>query len=89
MTLTLNIPNDLSRDLAAKFSNLEQTALEALAAEAYEQEVLSLEQIRRLLSLESVWDAQAVLARHKVWPGTTVEDVRADFVTLEKMPALP
>ena len=83
MTLTLNIPNDLSRDLQAKFGDLEKTAMEALAAEAYEGEVLSLEQVRRLLELPSRWEAQAVLARHKVWPGTTVEDVRSDCATLE------
>ena len=85
MTLTLNIPNDLSEDLNAKFDDLGRTAMEALAAEAYEQDVLSLEQVRRLLGLESRWDAQAVLSHHKVWPGTTVEDVESDFATLENI----
>lgn len=87
MILTLNIPNDLSVDLNAKFGDLGRTAMEALAAEAYEQDVLSLEQVRRLLGLESRWDAQAVLARHKVWPGTTVQDVESDFAILEKIHA--
>jgi Uncharacterised protein family (UPF0175) len=87
MTLILNIPNDLSEDLNAKYDDLGRAALEALAAEAYEQDVLSLEQVRRLLGLESCWDAQAVLARHKVWPGTTVQDLESDFITLEKIPA--
>ena len=41
MTLTLNIPNDLSEDLNAKFDDLGRTAMEALAAEAYEQDVVS------------------------------------------------
>ena len=61
--------------------------MEALAAEAYEQDVLSLEQVRRLLGLESRWDVQAVLARHKVWPGSTVQDVQSDLATLEKIHA--
>jgi hypothetical protein len=87
MTVTLTIPNDLSKDLHARFGDLERTAMEALAAEAYEQEVLSLEQIRRLLGLDSSWEAQSVLARHKVWPGTRVEDVESDFRSLHDQPS--
>lgn len=26
----------------------------------------------------SCWDAQEVLSRHRVWPGTTVDDALAD-----------
>lgn len=87
MILTLNIPNDLSEDLHAKFDDLGKTAMEALAAEAYEKDVLSLEQVRRMLNLESSWEAKEVLASHKVWPGTTVQDVQADLATLEKISA--
>ena len=82
VTLTLTIPDDLSRDLSAGFANIERAALEALAAEAYEQDVLSLEQVRRLLDLPSRWEAQALLSKHGVWPGTTVEDFRSDMATL-------
>ncbi len=74
----MNIPDDLSLELSAKFHNLGQAALEALAAEAYEREVLSLEQVRRMLDLPSRWEAQALLSRHGVWPGTSREDFHAD-----------
>ena len=82
MTVTLTIPDDLSRELSAKFNNLSQAALEALASEAYENDVLSLEQVRRMLDLPSRWEAQAVLSSHGVWPGTTAEDFRSDLETL-------
>jgi hypothetical protein len=72
MTLTMTIPDDLSSDLNAGFQNLGRTALEALAAEAYEKDVLSLEQIRRLLGLSTRWEAQDVLCSHGVWPGQCV-----------------
>ncbi len=78
MTLILNIPDDLSSELNAGFKNLSRTALEALAAEAYEKDVLSLEQIRRLLELESRWDAQEVLARHGVWPSQSADEILRD-----------
>jgi len=82
MTLTMNIPDDLSLELSAKFNNLGRAALEALAAEAYERDVLSLEQVRRMLELPSRWEAQALLSQHGVWPGTDVEDFRLDMETL-------
>ena len=80
--MTVTIPDDLSRELSAKFNNLSQAALEALASEAYENNVLSLEQVRRMLDLPSRWEAQAVLSSHGVWPGTTAEDFRSDLETL-------
>jgi hypothetical protein len=83
MTMTLDIPDDLLGELSAKFDDVGQTALEALAAKAYEEGVLSLEQVRRLLDLPSRWEAEAVLKHHGVWPGTTVEDVLSDLEVLE------
>lgn len=81
MILTLNIPDDLSSELNAGFNNPSRSALEALAAEAYEKDVLSLEQIRRLLELESRWEAQDVLARHGVWPGQSADEILQDAAT--------
>lgn len=40
-----------------------------------------------MLRLESRWEAQAVLSRHGVWPGTTVNDLQSDLDTLAKIPA--
>lgn len=81
MTVTLTIPDELSGELTAKLGHPALAALEALAAEAYEQNVFSLEQVRRLLALESRWQVQAVLSRHGVWPGLTAEDVLKDAAT--------
>ena len=82
MTVTLTIPDEVSADLASKFSNPGQAALEALAARAYECGALSLAQIRTMLNLGSRWEAEEVLARHGVWPGTTSDDLSADITTL-------
>jgi Uncharacterised protein family (UPF0175) len=87
MTVTLTIPDEVSGDLTAGFANPGRAALEALAAEAYKRDVLSLEQVRQLLELPSRWEAQEVLSRHGIWPGTTVEDVRFDFAALQNLPA--
>lgn len=78
MTLTVNIPDDLAAELGSEFQNLSRAALEALATEAYSRDVLSLEQVRRMLDLESRWEAQAVLGKHGAWPGQSAEEILAD-----------
>ncbi len=78
MTLTVNIPDDLAKELGAGFKNVGRAALEALAAEAYAKDVLSLEQVRRLLELESRWEAQVVLSRLGAWPAQSAEEILGD-----------
>ena len=78
MELTVQIPDELAAELGAGFPNLGRVTLEALAAEAYSKEVLSLEQVRQLLELESRWEAQSVLSRHGVWPGQSTDEILAD-----------
>lgn len=78
MTLTVNIPDDLAEELGAGFKNLGRAALEALAAEAYAKDVLSLEQVRRLLELDSRWEAQAALTRLGAWPAQSAAEIHED-----------
>jgi hypothetical protein len=78
MQITLEIPDELS---SAPFGDPSRIAMEALAARAYEAGVLSEEQVRRMLGLESCWDARAVLSKHGVWPGQTVEEILCDAET--------
>jgi hypothetical protein len=78
VTLTVDIPDDLAAELGAGFQNLGRAALEALAAEAYSKGVLSLEQIRRMLELGSLREAQVMLSKHAVWPDQSAEEILAD-----------
>lgn len=78
MKVILTIPDEL-RD--ASFGDPSRIALEALAARAYEEGVLSEEQVRSMLGLESCWDAREVLSSHGVWPGTTAKDILRDAET--------
>ena len=87
MTLTMKIPDELAHDLGVGFENLGLAALEALAAEAYTKDVLSLEQVRRMLELESTWQAQDVLSRHGAWPGHTAGEILADAETSSRFRA--
>ena len=85
MTVTLTIPDELTAPMSARLGEPGQAALEALAARAYEQGALSLEQVRRLLNLPSRWEAQNLLSSRGVWPGTTVAGIEADLATLGRL----
>jgi hypothetical protein len=87
MKMVLEIPDEISAELDRKLEYPARAALEALAAAAYGQNVLSLEQVRRLLGLESAWAAKAVLSRHGSWPGMEIEDFREDMVVMESLRA--
>lgn len=78
MEITLQIPDELS---GVQFGDPSRVALEALAAKAYEAGIFSVEQVRRMLDLSSRWEAQELLSRHGVWPGTTVEEILRDAET--------
>ncbi len=85
MKMVLEIPDEISAELSRKLADPARSALEALAAAAYGQDVLSLEQVRRLLGLESMWEAKAVLSKHGAWPGMAVEDFREDLAVLRSL----
>jgi hypothetical protein len=84
MTVTLDIPDEFSAELAAQFTNVGRAALEALAATAYARDCLSVEQVRRMLGAASRWEAQEVLSRHGVWPGLTADEIMLDARTAAK-----
>ena len=84
MIVTLEIPEDLSAALSARMGNLNRAAMEALAAQAYAAACFSVEQVRRLLGLESKWDAIEVLSRHAVWPGQSADEIVADARVAEE-----
>lgn len=87
MRMVLEIPDEISAELSRSFENPARAALEALAAAAYSQGILSLEQVRALLALDSVWEARSVLSRHGSWPAMTLEDLEQDMATLQDFQA--
>jgi len=87
MTLTVDIPDELARELGLGFEDIGLAALEALASEAYAKEVLSLEQVRQLLGLETCWDARELLSRHDVWPSQTADEILEDAGTCARFRA--
>ena len=73
--------------LSVGLKNPARSALEAFAAAAYWQSVLSLEQVRQLLDLESSWEAKEVLSKLGSWPAMEIEDFREDMAILDSLRA--
>jgi len=80
--VTLEISETEAETLASKFGDLSLAAKGGLAARAYEQEIFSLEQVRRFMGFDNRWDAQDLLSQHGVWPGYTLEDLENDRETM-------
>jgi len=83
MELILELPDAEAGELSSGLGDLKRATIESLAATGYREGVLSLGQVQRVMGFDNRWDAEAVLKKHGVWPGMTVEDVLQDIETLE------
>ena len=82
MRLTLDLPDELSADLAASgHQDLPRAALEAIAIEAYRERNLSTAQLRRLLGFETRYELDGFLKQHEVWLEYSWEDLERDRET--------
>jgi hypothetical protein len=78
MQVSLEIPEDLGRRIAADPRELTRAALEGLALEAIRAGKLTVPQARRLLGIGSRYEMDGFLKAHGVFPDITLEDVRRD-----------
>ena len=86
MRITVELPEDIAADLAAKGENLPRAALEALALEAYRTEKLSIAQLRRLLGYQTRIQVHAFLKQHGVYVRYTVVDLEHDRQAGDALP---
>jgi predicted HTH domain antitoxin len=65
MEITLHIPDDVAKRLAAAGGDVPRRALEALALEGYRQHTLTLYQVSEMLGLSRV-ETEDFLGQHQV-----------------------
>ena len=85
MNITLELPEDIARQLATEWHDLGRAALEGLALEAYRARKLSSEQMRRLLGFETRFELDGFLKQHRVWLDYSVEDLDRDRETHRRL----
>ena len=61
MTITLNVPEDIARQLASQGQDVSRAALELMVLEAYREHKLSIGQLRRLLDFHTRMQTHAFL----------------------------
>ena len=85
MTIVLNLPEDIAKDLSEREGDLTRAALESLALEGYRAGHLSEEQVRRMLNFESRFDVHAFLKEHQTYLNYTEADLKHDLAVARSL----
>lgn len=78
MQIAITVPDDLGARLANQWGDLPRHALEALAADAYRQGVLSSAELQRILELPSRFDVTRFLEQAGVAVSYDEAELEAD-----------
>ncbi|MBV8843194.1 MAG: UPF0175 family protein [Bryobacterales bacterium] len=84
MKITLELPEDIVRELRFKWKDLPRATLESLALEGYRSHALTSAQLRRLLGFETRIQADAFLKEHEIYD-FTMADFEQDRETLRQL----
>lgn len=85
MNVTVQIPDDLAKRLAASGDDLSRRALEGFALEEYKAGHITKAELRRLLGLETRYELDGFLKVHGVVADVTIDDLRSDLRDLESL----
>lgn len=84
MQITLDIPDEMGRQIAGSAESLSRAALEALALEGYRTERLTESEICTLLGFETRMQVHAFLKAHNCFLHYTVADLEQDRQSAER-----
>lgn len=86
MALYLNISEEADQVLREAWGkDLDQAALEALVIEGYRAGKFGIADVRRLLKLETRWDAESWLGQRGIYMNYSIADLEADRKTLDRL----
>ncbi len=86
MIITLHLPEDAEETIRRAWGDqIDRATLEALVIDGYRTGKLGISQVRRLLGLESRWDAQKWLGERGIPLNYSLEDFETDQRNLTKL----
>lgn len=89
MTVTIQLPADISAALGERWDDVPRRSLEAIAMEGYRTGALSEGQVRRVLGVETRFQVHAMLKEHHVPLRYTSADLEDDLATQRDLGVLP
>jgi len=89
MQVTIRLPADILAALADQWGNVPRRSLEAIAVEGYRSGALTETQVRRLLELDTRFQAHALLKEHHVPLQYTTADLDDDLTAHRDLGLLP
>ena len=84
MEITLNIPDELARQVTPEGQDPARVALEALALEGYRTELFSESAVRQMLGFQTRMEVHAFLKQHRVYLHYDLTDLEQDRATARK-----
>ena len=84
MSVTIELPEDIERQLEREWKNLSRRALEALATEGYRTGTLSRGQVGKMLNLD-FWGTEAFLKEREAYLHYSAEDLEQDRLANERL----
>jgi hypothetical protein len=85
MLVTVDIPDELAKRLAAAGGDLSRRALEAFALEEYRGGRLTKPDLRRLLSIETRYDLDGFLKAHGVFEPFSLDEIDRQRRDVERL----
>jgi len=84
MDVLIVLPDDVVHRLKSRWNDLSRSTLEALAVEAYKANVITENEVQRMLNLESRWEVDEFLKKAKAYFDYTEVDLQQDIDSIRK-----
>jgi predicted HTH domain antitoxin len=83
--VSVELPDDVARQLEVGGRDLSRRALEALALEGYRTGEITAAQVQRMLGLSSRWETAAFLKERKLYLHYSETDLDADLLAIRSV----
>ena len=87
MRITIEIPDELARQIISPAADPARVLLEDFAVESYRAGKLTMEQVRQLMGFGTRMQVDAFLQRHQVYDYTVVE-LEKDLETIDRLASI-
>lgn len=85
MEIIINIPDNMISKLEAKWGNLSQKVIKNIALEAYQNRLISTNELKEILNLASSLEVHKFLKESGVFLNYDEEDLEEDLKTIDTL----